>query len=154
MPQVEFAAPTDDDVTALVQGMRTQDVDECRAAGCPDLQRVVVSGIARSTMCWAAWVDGEIAAIFGCAPLGGALDPRGAPWLLGTDLVPKHRRILARYTRPYIARMLAAYPHLINAVHEHNTVSVAWLKHMGFELQPVAPYGPLAEPFRIFEMRA
>lgn len=138
-PVVEFSRPTPADVDELVANMRAQDVAEVYATGCTDLRAAVEDGIAISVMCWTCRVDGEMAAIFGCAPGGSLLDPCGVPWLLGTDLIPPHRRILARPARHYIAQMLAAFPHLSNAVHAENTVAVRWLRKMGFVLAPAVP---------------
>lgn len=152
-PAVEFSDPTDADVDELVANLRYQDAAELAAAGLPDSREVIVDGIRRSAFCFACRVDGKLAAIFGVAPFGGLMSPTGVPWLLGTPEVPRHRRILAREAKPYILRMLALYPHLINAVHAENTVAVRWLKHTGFSLKPAAPYGPLGEPFHFFEMR-
>jgi hypothetical protein len=132
--------------------MRVQDVAEVRASGRNDLRAVVDEGVRRSVMCYAVRVDGRLAAIFGLAPYGGLLSNIGVPWMLGTPEVPRHRRILARYSKPYIASMLAAYPHLINAVHARNTVAVRWLRHAGFTLHAAQPYGPHGEPFHVFEM--
>lgn len=150
-PAVEFRRPAPADAITLAATMRAQDVAEVHATGRTDLLAVIEEGIARSTMCWAAYVDGELAAIFGCAPFGSMLDPRGVPWLLGTDLIPRHRRIFVRESRPYIARMLAAYPSLINAVHAENTVAVAWLRRMGFHLEPATPIHTGAM-FHVFTM--
>lgn len=151
MPQALFSKPTADDVQHLAANMRAQDVAEVRAAGHTNMLAVIEDGIRRSTMCWAAFVDGELACIFGCAPFGSMLDPRGVPWLLGTDLIPQHRRIFVRESRPYIAAMLAAYPSLINAVHAENTVAVAWLRKVGFHLEPAAPIHTGAV-FHVFTM--
>ena len=152
MPQVLFSKPTDHDVRELVANMRHQDADECHAAGHDDLHRVVHEGIRASVMCYTARVDGDLAAIFGLVPYAGMLGSTGVPWLLGTPLVPKHRRILARHAQPYIARMLAIYPHLLNVVHARNSVAVHWLERMGFVIRPAEPYGPHGEPFHLFEM--
>lgn len=150
---VEFTAPTPADVDELVANLRDQDVAELDAAGLADHREVIADGIRRSAFCFACRIDGRMAAIFGVAPFGGLMSPTGVPWLLGTPEVPRHRRILARQARPYILRMLALYPHLINAVHAENTVAVHWLKRMGFTLLPAAPYGPRGAPFHYFEMR-
>lgn len=132
--------------------MRDQDVAECLACGI-NPRAAVTEGVTRSTWSLTALVDGEVAAIFGVAPLGGVLDPRGVPWLLGTPLVPKYRRILARHAAPYIRTMLRAYPHLVNHVHARNTVAVAWIKRMGFTVHDEThPVGPEGEPFHLFEM--
>ena len=152
MPQVTFTSPTPADVNELVENMRAQDVAEVLAAGHDDIRKQVVDGIRRSTMCWACRVDGKLAAIFGMAPFGGLLSDTGVPWLLGTPEVPRHRRILARVARPYIARMLAQTPRLMNVVHADNTVAVRWLTRMGFKLAPAEPYGPRGAMFHFFEM--
>lgn len=153
MPEVQFSAPTAADADELVANMRHQDVTECYAAGHDDLRAVVLDGIRRSVQCWTARVDGRMAAIFGVAPYGTLTSSIGVPWLLGTPEVPKHRRILARHARPYIAGMLAVYPHLLNAVHAENTVAVHWLQRMGFKLGP-AFTAPSGATFHTFEMRA
>ena len=151
-PVVEFRSPTEADIADLAANMREQDVAEVRACGHTDLHAVIADGVKRSTLCWSCFVDGELAAIFGCAPGGTMLDPTGVPWLLGTDLIPKHGRIFVRVSPPYIARMLAAFPRLSNAVHAENTVAVRWLRKVGFHLHPAVPVGPHGAPFHIFEM--
>ena len=152
MPQVLFSTPTPADVDELVASMRDQDVAEVLAAGYADTRTPVAEGVQRSVMCWTCRVDGKLAAIFGLAPFGGMLSDTGVPWLLGTDEVPRHRRILARVARPYIARMLAQTPRLMNVVHADNTVAVRWLARMGFKLSPAAPAGPHGALFHSFEM--
>lgn len=134
--------------------MRDQDVVEVRAAGRDDPAAVVRDSIAMSQLCWAATVDGKLACIFGCSVQGTVLTPHGVPWMLGTPLIKKNRADLVRLTPRYIAQMLKAAPHLLNYVHARNTVSVQWLKRLGFRLHPAAPYGPHGEPFHLFEMRA
>ena len=153
-PAAEVRAPRDGDVEALVAGMRPQDVAELQAVGRPDLDVVVRESIAQSTLCWTATVDGEVAAILGVTRHGTVLAPIGVPWMLGTDLVRRHRRCLARLTPQYIDRMLQVAPLLLNYVHARNTVAVQWLKRTGFHLYPAAPHGPFGEPFHLFEMRA
>lgn len=153
-PVVDVGPPREGDAALLAAGLRDQDRAELAAVGITDAEATITQSIAASALCWSARVDGELACVFGVAPLGSILDPRGACWMLGTPLVPKHRRILARLAKPYISRMLEAYPHLVNQVHAKNTVSVRWLAKTGFVLQrpvPVPPHGAL---FHLFEMKA
>lgn len=149
-PAIEFRTPTPEDIAHLAAHMRAQDVAELHAAGHSDVHEAVARGVRVSEWCLACHVDGELACIFGVAPLGSLLNPAGAPWMLGTELVPKHRRIFARLSRDYIDRMLAAYPRLVNAVHSRNTVAVRWLKAVGFELHPVHAHPATGEPFHFF----
>lgn len=148
----EIRALRDGDIAHVAEHMRAADVAEVRAGGREPLVALQES-VARSTRVWVAEVHGQPAAIFGVAPLGTALDPRGAPWLLGTDEVPRSRRALAALTHRYIRQMLAEYPHLINLVHSRNTVAVAWLQHVGFALGQQVRHPATGEPFTVFEMR-
>lgn len=150
---VDVASPRPGDVQELVANLRDQDRAECIAAGVTDIEAAVAHGIRTSTLCWSARVDGELACIFGVAPIGTVLDPRGACWMLGTPLVRKHRRMLQELTPRYIAEMLEAYPHLLNQVHANNTVATRWLRKMGFVLQHPIPVPPHGELFHLFEMK-
>ena len=150
---VDVSRPQPGDAAELAANLRDQDAEELRAAGVLNAELAIADGIRRSPLCWTARVDGEIACVFGVAPFGTALDPRGVPWMLGTPLVPKHRRTLQQMTPGYIAQMLEAFPHLLNQVHAKNTVATRWLRKMGFVLQPPMPVGPYGELFHLFEMK-
>lgn len=150
---VELRQRQPGDVEHIAEHMRAADVAEVHAGDHTPLEALRLS-VERSAMTWCATVDGVPAALFGVAPIGGVLDPRGAPWLLGTDAVPASRRALTSLTPRYIAQMLDAFPHLINCVHSRNTVAVAWLKHVGFTLGDTFDHPVTGEPFTVFEMRA
>lgn len=150
---VEVKRPQPGDAEELAANLREQDRVEVEALGHTDMRAVIQRGIDCSALCWTARVNGELACVFGVAPLGTMLDPRGVPWMLGTPLVPKHRRILARLAPQYIAQMLEAFPHLLNQVHTKNAVATGWLRKMGFVLQPPTPVPPYGELFHLFEMK-
>lgn len=154
MADVVMRAPHAGDAKALAADMRPADVAEVLACGETDLVRVVQDGIDDSALCWTIEVDGQVAGVVGVVPLGGLLSEVGVPWMLGTPLVQKHRRMLVRISHAYIRRMLGAYPHLLNFVHTDNAVAVRWLKRTGFELQPAVPYGPLGALFHRFDLKA
>lgn len=141
------------DAARLFANLRAHDLAECRAYGHPDIAASIASCVDRSVLCWTGLVDGELAAIFGAAPIN-MLAGIGSPWMLGTPVLDRHQRILVRRTPEYIARMLKMFPHLVNYVHAKNSTSVRWLRRLGFTLHEAVPYGPLAEPFHPFEMRA
>ena len=143
---VEYRRPTDADITDLAANLRQQDVAELRALEFTDMPHVVRHCVLLSDWCWAARVDGGLACIFG-------VSKNGEPWMLGTDLVAKHRRNLAREAPHYIRLMLKDHPRLINRVHAANTVAVAWLRRVGFTLHPATPE-PNGEMFLTFEMSA
>ena len=139
------------DCEALAAGLRQQDRDELDAAGHTDHLRTIAASVSMSDWSYTVTINGAVACIFGIAPAGGLLDPRGVPWMLGTDLVPQNRRALARLAPRYISLMLQAYPHLLNTVHARNTVAVRWLARAGFTLHE--PHDHNGEPFQLFEMR-
>lgn len=150
---IEFREPIASDIDVLVAKLRAADLAELHAAGQSDAREVIEDSLRLSTQSWAALVDGELALLMGVAPLGGLLfADAGVPWLLGTDLVLSHHRALMRRCPVYIARMLRAYPRLVNFVHAENTAAVRWLRHTGFRLDAPAPHGPKLALFRRFEM--
>ena len=141
------------DAALLIANLRAADRAECQAYGQSDIAAGIEASVRRSILCWSGWVDGELAAILGVAPVN-VLTGMGSPWMLGTPVLDRHQRVLVRSTPEYIARMLKAFPHLVNFVHARNTTSVRWLRRLGFTLHEAVPFGPLGEPFHPFEMRA
>lgn len=109
--------------------------------------------VMNSVLCWTGEADGEVAAIMGVAPLS-VMSGIGSPWMMGTPLLDRHSRVLVRMTPSYIARMLRAFPHLVNFVHADNTTSVRWLRRLGFTMHAPEPYGQAGELFHKFEMKA
>jgi hypothetical protein len=151
-PAVELRAPTPADLTELAENLRAQDRAELDASGWTDYAEAL--DVATKTSRWsrAATINGELACVFGCAEHGSLLAPSGVPWLLGTDVLPRHRRVLQQWAPRYIAAMLQEYPRLYNAVHVDNTVAVHWLERLGFKMHPATPVPPNGAMFRIFEM--
>jgi hypothetical protein len=141
------------DVEMLIAHLRASDLAECQAYGRSDIGEGIRASVRRSLLCWSGFIDGELAAILGVAPID-MLNGLGSPWMLGTPVLDRHQRVLVRATPEYISRMLKAFPHLVNFVHAKNTTSVRWLRRLGFTLQEAVPFGPLGEPFHPFEMRA
>ncbi len=141
------------DAAELAANLRRSDLAECQAYGRPDIAAGIISSANRSMLCWTGFVDGELAAIIGVAPIN-VMSGIGSPWMLGTPVLDQHSRVLVRRTPEYIAKMLNAFPHLVNFVHAKNTTSVRWLRRLGFTLHAAQPYGALGEPFHPFEMRA
>jgi len=99
---------------------------------------------ASAPCCYTILVDGTPAGLFGAAPDHTTTDPEaGVPWLLGTPDLLKARRELITQARLWVSHLRAVYPKLSNYVDERNTVSINWLKRMGFlfDEEPV-PVGP------------
>lgn len=148
---VEIVAPTPEALAYLAEHLREQDRFEVEAVG-RSVHQAVRESVEHSKATYIACEDGVPIAVFGHAEYGSLLAPVGVPWLLGTDGVRRNRRVLQRFARQYIESLLAEYPRLMNAVHAENSVSIAWLRRLGFELHApvrVPPHGAL---FHRFEM--
>lgn len=153
MAEVVIRPTQPGDAALLAANLRASDLAEIHAYGREDPLPGLQRSADNSVLCWSGFVDGELAAIIGVAPLS-VLGGIGSPWMMGTPLLDQHSRVLVRRTPEYIARMLRAFPHLVNFVHAKNTTSVRWLRRLGFTLHEAAPYGERGEPFHRFEMRA
>ncbi len=146
---VDVRPVTVGDVAQLAAEIRPSDAAEILATGCTDVHATLADAVTRSVMCWSWFVDDKLACILGVA----ACEDVGAPWMIGTPVCEKHARILIKRPPEYIAKMLKAFPHLVNYVHAKNTTSVGWLKRLGFTIHEAAPYGPMGEAFHKFELR-
>lgn len=63
------------------------------------------------------------------------------PWLLGTDRIDDMWLPFLRTTKEMFPLVCAEYPCQRNHVDARNSKSIAWLKWLGFEIEPPAPYG-------------
>lgn len=153
MAEVTIRLTEPGDAEHLATHLRPADAHEVRAYGHTDLTWACQRSVACSVLCWSAFIDGELAAILGCAPVS-LVSGIGSPWMLATPVLDAHARVLVRVTPGYIAKMLQAFPHLVNHVHTENVTSVRWLRRLGFTVHEAQPFGALGEPFHPFEMRA
>ncbi|MEE8385646.1 MAG: hypothetical protein V3S01_07000 [Dehalococcoidia bacterium] len=109
----------------LVDGLRTQDVDELAAIELEPEQALIQSYNASMPHCFTILASGYPCAMF------GATAP-GIPWMLGTDRmleIPRDLMVQGRYWIDYLNLL---YPFLQNHVAVNNTVSFLWLSRMGF----------------------
>lgn len=131
--------------------MRQADRDEIMAASGRSPLSALSFSFRNSRMCWVALVDGKPEVIFGAGDvnfLGGL----GAPWLLGSEAVWKHRREFMRMSGHWRDQLLERYSILRNVVDCRNTASIRWLGWLGFRFSP--PFDLRGNPFMLFEMRA
>lgn len=152
---VHFRALEEGDIAFLAARLRSDDRRELQAvwgAGV-DFASILAHAVRLSTHLWVMEAAGEPIALFGVAPIS-LLQGVGAPWLLGTDAVKKQARTLVVKGRWYVALMDKEYPGgLCNFVDARNTLSVRWLRSLGFTLHPPAPYGGRGAPFHKFELK-
>lgn len=149
---VQFRPVTHDDLLHLHNNMRKADWDEVEAAT-GDVMGALLTGAKTSNWLEACIIDGELACIFGLAPLHGLLGRLAAPWMLGTPVIDRNRSVLISESKRYRDRMLSEYPHLLNCVDARNKKSIRWLRWLGFTIHPAKPYGEAQLPFHLFEMK-
>ncbi len=99
-----------------------------------------------STLCWSAFLDGRIVAMFGCAH--GFMPGVGAPWLVTAPEIERVKLRFIRQSRPYVREMLGRYPILSAYVYRGNKPLIGWMRWMGFEFMDIS------EMFTRGELRA
>lgn len=99
----------------------------------------------RAGECWAAHdaATGEPVAVFGVAPTSW-IDNEAAPWLLGTEELPRYGRDLVAMGRDAVSDWSQRW-RLVNRVDARNTVAVRWLRRVGFDVDA----GPGIVTFRL-----
>ncbi len=151
MANVEVRDIRDGDAEALLADIRPCDLAELQAS-CPgDLLEAIKLSIASAPHSWAVEVDGDLAALIGVTQ---APDSEvGVPWMSGTSAFYRAPRALTKLGRQYSEFGLSIYHTLVNYVDVRNTVSIRWLKAMGYKVSNVpVPVGVNGEPFYRFSM--
>jgi hypothetical protein len=117
------------DCHILAKKMRKADVVEIDLlAGFTPKQALVESFHASPLDRHSIILNGEVIGMFGVSNHGGA--KWATPWLLASDKITQIPLTFLRHSKHYINSR--EYPLLMNYVHAENTLSIAWLKHLGF----------------------
>lgn len=121
------------DAHELVPLLRESDRAEILAMNMSPEEGVVVS-LRASREAWTARADGEILCMTGIAPLT-AIGPTGVPWLVGTDIVPRHARHFLCESHRLVERWLEMFPVLRTFVDSRYKQAIRWLDHAGFRVR-------------------
>lgn len=149
--QVDFIKPNSKDIQYIAQNMRDQDVTEVYASGGYTPIDALNQSLECSTLSSIALINDEPCAALGLV-IPSLLGGIGIPWLLGTEKVVQNKKVFMKETKSGILDMLTLCDKLVNYVHKENTVSVRWLKYMGFTLYEPEPFGIYGELFHKFEL--
>ena len=149
--KIEIREVEDGDVAVLVRNMRKHDVQEVNAATRMGVRNAVETSLNLSTYAKTGLVNDELVCMWGVCPIS-LISSSGSPWMLGTDLIEKKQRIFLRRSKPWLEDIKKDYKTLENHVDERNTLSVRWLKWLGFEMNEAEPYGVNGELFHKFTM--
>lgn len=148
---LKFVRPTPEHVQLIADNMREADKAEVLASNGYTPAQALQVGLKQPGFTTIAVVDDEPCVMFGLVRQD-FLSGEGTPWMLGTEDSLKHRREFMIQTPKVIAEMLMICPTLINHVHAKNTVSVRWLKVLGFTIDEPVPYGAAGELFHKFHL--
>ena len=122
----------ENDARELAPLLRAEDRDEVLTLGLDPVDGLLHS-VAGAREAWTYRADGRIICMAGVAPLS-LIGTTGVPWLLGSDLVPAHRRAFMVETRRMIGRWLALFPTLRNVVDARYAAAIRWLEWLGFTI--------------------
>jgi hypothetical protein len=140
-----------EDVPAILQIVRQADIDEITEALGVPMEEALLDAVTGSLNAKKIVVDGLVVAVFGDA-VYSILGSIGVPWLISTIHVERHARAFLKVCRPEVQGMLTRHQHLLNYVDARNTVAIRWLKWLGFNFAPAAPYGARRFPFHQFTL--
>lgn len=121
---------TQSDVDYLANNLRPEDKEEVLASH-GSTQNALQTGFDFSDECWTIVVTDteEIAGMYGVGTLEEGV---GEPWLLTAPPLEKVWMPFLRQSKQWVKDINKKYPVLTNAVDEDYTVSIKWLKFVGF----------------------
>lgn len=129
--------------------LRESDVREVAAISDHDSYTAFELSRVRSDFAYTVLLDNTPIAMFGVAQ--NRLRPDwGSPWLLATDRLASISIAFLRQSQFYVSQMFDRYRVLQNWVHHENTLSIAWLKWLGFHFVGPYPLGKHDEMFYEF----
>lgn len=105
-------------------------------------------GIALSDEVYAAFVDDDPVAVFGCVPFN---ETTGIPWSVSTTAREHCGYLFCRKSKKYVDAMKARYTMLANYIDPRNTDLVIWLEWLGFTVHAPAEIGPYHAYFSRFD---
>lgn len=142
-------------VGMLLPKLRIDDLAEIDGTG-STARRSLWRGLRNSIVCETAFVDDEIAAMWGLAvsyiPGVSLLSDKGAPWLLTSAAVERVPFAVVREGRYAVARMLRIKPKLENYVLASYTRAVRTLRLIGFKIDKPEPIGRNGALYSRFHM--
>lgn len=136
---ITMIAATGDDVHQLAPRLRSEDRAEVLALGFAPVDGLLQS-IAGAREAWTYRANRQIICMAGITPLS-LIGRVGVPWLLGSELVLRHRRTFMMETRRMVTHWLTLFDVLRNVVDARYEAAIRWLGWLGFEIGAPFPLG-------------
>lgn len=144
MPDYTIRSTIIPDVQLLSRNLRKQDKEEVRKLG-SNPRSALMQGYLLGE-CYTGLHGGDVLAIFGVVPVG----PHGRIWMLCSPLINKHLVTISRESRAQVQHFAAQYRSLFNIVDQENTLTMRWLKGLGFTIGDTVQIGPNGHNFKEF----
>lgn len=144
-----YRPATFQDCRELAPSLREQDAKEVMASdGLTPLRALQHSYNSSAPECFSIiHEDGDIVGMFGLSNSGHF----ASPWLLGSHKLPETKKVMLPVSAKWVEEKNDQYPLLLNYVHAENTVSMRWLKALGFKFIKLdKEYGVGKQPFYQF----
>jgi hypothetical protein len=92
--------------------------------------------LALAAEAWTGFVDGQIVCMWGI-DRASILCPSAFVWLLTADSIRQHPFVFVRHSQIRLAELRKRYHYIHGVVDASNTVSVKWLRWLGFQFSDV-----------------
>lgn len=137
--KVNYRLATLDDLGAMIRrGMRPADEREALRLGMDDPYLGLWEAFHLSDIAVAAYYRGQIACMFGVAPVSLLAD-EACIWLVGHEDVERHWLRFLRECRPALTDLIRGYRLVHNIIDQDNVLALGWLGWLGFTVDQERP---------------
>ncbi len=130
---VEIRKTIQSDILPIAVNMRDADAKEIWDSHMSTPYNALVKGMESVGNSWTILVNGVPIGMVGVSRRT-LISDKGVPWLLGTDAMVSNRKLFMKISKIVLKNMSKGYKYLENYVSVENTVSIRWLKRLGFTL--------------------
>ena len=142
---------TPEHIIEIARNIRPPDVREVWASCMRRPLEALQAGLQMSELARVGMVHGKPVCAWGVVR-ESLLFNSGIPWMLGTKELENHAVKFLRNSKPELMKIFENYDLLENYVDARNTLSIRWLKWLGFKFDEAKPYGVFGLPFHRFSM--
>lgn len=130
------------DTWLMLPTIRQPDIDELAALGVTP-EMCMRGGMTHSEHSFSIFIHGKPAGIFGAVEH----ESHTVPWAVFTTAIDEHPMPFLRASQRYVDSLPG---YLENYVDARNTLTIKWLKWLGFNIDPPRPLGIRGELFHRF----
>lgn len=138
---VTYRTSIEEDIAILAPKIREQDRREVYCShGITPLEALNISFANAAECNTIEDHNGRVVGMFGVSINE---ENKGTPWLLATEDLPKkeNQRSFITQSKEYLAEIQSRYQQLSNRVHADNSVSLRWLRSLGFSFDQETVWG-------------